>query len=450
MELKHVADGRDDCGVLIERSHNADERRMGPDTDCVLQTIVHAEGLCIFCSVTSYSISSRGSKSEHHSCAYMSCKSCDSKFCSNCINELVDSIDGCEEIPQTVKQYDTTYKKINEIRMKMSLGLRITDFGPCCLFRVIDTTSTLVKTPRPDPTVRCNRIQSIKNYRQCIGTIKKKKNRLQLNVSNDNNVLGIEQYFLNPIKTSHLGIFHKKQNPKLLHKWIAYKQRRRFGTQKNSTYNPFLGALVLPTFGLLIEAEVTNSHWYCDHHCLAKSQADGTLGVPHCVLSNDCAASLHSSNLSLPRITGSSRKRYNLDISAPEDIQAKRQITVEVIEVDQKIATSDVILMKGDNSFDGDFMRQMSFFSSEDTLPDVDVTIILGIFTIDMNIHPKMLLLRFSGMLANVNYSYKRKKRNCKRTLPSTSTYCWSTRIRGSETRWFIWKDMSSIRSRPT
>jgi hypothetical protein len=158
-----------------------------------------------------------------------------------------------------VKQYDTTYKKINEIRMKMSLGLRITDFGPCCLFRVIDTTSTLVKTPRPDPTVRCNRIQSIKNYRQCIGTIKKKKNRLQLNVSNDNNVLGIEQYFLNPIKTSHLGIFHKKQNPKLLHKWIAYKQRRRFGTQKNSTYNPFLGALVLPTFGLLIEAEVTNS-----------------------------------------------------------------------------------------------------------------------------------------------------------------------------------------------
>ena len=51
----------------------------------------------------------------------------------------------------------------------------------------------------------------------------------------------------------------------------------------------------------------------------------------------------------------------------------------------------------------------MSFFSSEDTLPDVDVTIILGIFSIDMNIHPKMLLLHFSGMFANVKYSVKRR-----------------------------------------
>jgi hypothetical protein len=145
MELKHVADAgdiideRDDCGVLIEQSDNADERRMGTDTDAdyVDKTIVHAEGLCIFCSVTSYSISSHGSISENHSCAYMTCNSCCAKFCSNCINNLVDSIDGCEEIPQTVKQYDTTYRKINEIRTKMSLELRTTDFGPCCLFRVI-------------------------------------------------------------------------------------------------------------------------------------------------------------------------------------------------------------------------------------------------------------------------------------------------------------------------
>jgi hypothetical protein len=96
-------------------------------------------------------------------------------------------------------------------------------------------------------------------------------------------------------------------------------------------------------------------------------------------------------------------------ITAPEDIHAKRQITVEVIEVDQKIATSEVLPMKGANSFDENYIKQMSFFSSEDTRTDVDVTIILGRFTIDMNIHPKMLLLRFSGMLANVNYSVKRR-----------------------------------------
>ena len=165
----------------------------------------------------------------------------------------------------------------------------------------------------------------------------------------------------------------------------------------------------MPTFGLIIEAEVTNSRWYCDHHCLARSQVDGTLGVPHCVLSNDCATVLHASNLCLTRITGSTRERFNLVITAPEDINVKRQITVEVIEVDQKIATSEVLLMKGENVLDESFIRQMSLFSSEDIRPDVDVTIILGRFSIDMNIHPKMLLLRFSGMLANANYSVKRR-----------------------------------------
>ena len=167
----------------------------------------------------------------------------------------------------------------------------------------------------------------------------------------------------------------------------------------------------MPTFGLLIEGEVTNSHWYCDHHCLARSQVDGTLGVPHCVLSNDCATVLHASNLCLTRITGSTRERFNLVITAPEDINVKRQITVEVIEVDQKIATSEVLLMKGENVLDESFIRQMSLFSSEDIRPDVDVTIILGRFSIDMNIHPKMLLLRFSGMLANAYYSVKRRNK---------------------------------------
>jgi hypothetical protein len=50
-----------------------------------------------------------------------------------------------------------------------------------------------------------------------------------------------------------------------------------------------------------------------------------------------------------------------------------------------------------------------SIFGSEDIRPDVDVIIILGNLTIYTNIHPKLLLLRFSGMLANVNYSDERR-----------------------------------------
>jgi hypothetical protein len=333
----------------------------------------------------------------------MSCGNCLSQFCIGCINELIESVKGFNMIPPYVKRSDATLRKIINIQKQMRSAIKSTDFGPCCLFGVLDTTSTLVKTPRPDPTVQCSRIESIKNYRQSIGKKNTNKNKLTA-IPKDQNE-GLHQYFQDPIRTSHLGVFKKKEEPKLLHRRITNKQRRR-RLPITSTYNPFSGAFVLPTFGLIIEGEVTNSHWYCDHHALARSQVDGTLSVPHCVLSNDCAILLHSSNLCLPRITGS-RETFNLVISAPEDIREKRQITVEVIEVDQKIATLEAMKMKGSNSFGENFIKQLSFFSSEDMRADVDVTIILGRFSIDSNIHPKMLLLRFSGMLANVNYSVK-------------------------------------------
>jgi hypothetical protein len=50
-----------------------------------------------------------------------------------------------------------------------------------------------------------------------------------------------------------------------------------------------------------------------------------------------------------------------------------------------------------------------SIFGSEDIRPDVDVIIILGNLTIYTNIHPKLLLIHYSGMLANVNYSDERR-----------------------------------------
>ena len=46
-----------------------------------------------------------------------------------------------------------------------------------------------------------------------------------------------------------------------------------------------------------------------------------------------------------------------------------------------------------------------SIFGSEDMRNDIVVTIILGNFTIDVNKHPKLLLLCFSDMLANHNFS---------------------------------------------
>ncbi len=77
--------------------------------------------------------------------------------------------------------------------------------------------------------------------------------------------------------------------------------------------------------------------------------------------------------------------------------------------MDQKLATSTIWHMKGENALDINIINTKSFFGSEDIRPHVDVTIILGNFTIDTNIHPKLLLLHFSGMLANVNYSDERR-----------------------------------------
>jgi len=62
-----------------------------------------------------------------------------------------------------VKNSDATYKKLIEIQNYGTSGDTMNVmFGPCCAFRVIETASTLVKTPRPFPTVQSNRITSIK------------------------------------------------------------------------------------------------------------------------------------------------------------------------------------------------------------------------------------------------------------------------------------------------
>ena len=225
-------------------------------------------------------------------------------------------------------------------------------------------------------------------------------------------VLKLQQYFGDAELTSHSWGVQSKVKPRELHRRLTRKRKIRNKTVP-STYNPFSGALVSPTYGLLIEGEVTNSHWYCDHHALAKSTTDKTLGVPHCVFSNRCAEILHSSKLSLPCIDGS-REVIKLVISAPEDIHHKREISVEVIQVDQTKATSESMSMKGCNNLDLDLVKAMRFFSSEDMSPEVDVTIILGRFTIYRNAHPKMLLLRFSSMQANVHYSVEMRNQIAK------------------------------------
>ena len=155
---------------------------MDTDTDYVYHANILVNIQCIFCSVSSYSIASRGCTAVLQVSEYMTCQNCSSQFCTSCINELIQSVEGFKTIPLTVKKTDATYRKVIQIQKEMSLGNTITVFGPCCSFRVMETSSTLVKTPRLDPTVQCSRIQSIKNYRKSIHTIKANKLQALLDI----------------------------------------------------------------------------------------------------------------------------------------------------------------------------------------------------------------------------------------------------------------------------
>ena len=290
---------------------------------------------CIYCSKLSYSIASRGcTELQVSKRDFVTCQNCLSEICTSCLQELIQFVEA-SKIPMKVKSSDATYHQLKETGTQVCLGSRTIVSGPCCSFKPQQASSTLIKTPRPDPTSHCSRIASIKRHRST--SRRAKENNLQPSCPD---VLSLRQYFGNTECTSHGWGFHPKLTPRELHRKVTKKRKIR-NKNVNSTYNPFSGALVFPTYGLLIEGEVTNSHWYCDHHALAKSTTDETLGVPHCVLSNNCAQLLHSAKLKLPRIRGT-REVIKLAVSAPEDIDHKSEISVTELEI--KLSVNQVYL----------------------------------------------------------------------------------------------------------
>jgi hypothetical protein len=160
---------------------------------------------------------------------------------------------------------------------------------------------------------------------------------------------GLERYYNSALLTSHEGMFQLKKNPSKQHRRALYKKKKRRCQQvnKSTTYNPFSGAMILTAFGLIIQAEVTNTHWHCYHHSLAQSSVDGTPDVMHCVI-DDPNAKLYLATMkdfSLSRI-GGSREITKLVILAPDDISKKRTMTVEVIQLPQVVPIEMVATMK--------------------------------------------------------------------------------------------------------
>ncbi len=128
---------------------------------------------CIFCSKLSHSIPSRGCTDLQVSqCDFVTCQNCLSKFCTSCLQELIQSVDGFPTIPRTVKSSDPTYRQLIEIGTQISLGSRTVISGPCCSFKPQEALLTFIKTPQPDPTSQCSCIASIKSHRSSSSRIK--------------------------------------------------------------------------------------------------------------------------------------------------------------------------------------------------------------------------------------------------------------------------------------
>jgi hypothetical protein len=82
-------------------------------------------------------------------------------------------------------------------------------------------------------------------------------------------------------------------------------------------------------------------------------------------------------------------------------------MTVEVIQLSQVVPIEMVATMKGMATPSISSIMTMSFFGSEDMRNNVDVTIILGNFTIDVNEHPNYSSFIFLTCLQTITSQSK-------------------------------------------
>jgi hypothetical protein len=232
-------------------------------------------------------------------------------LCKDCIAEIINFVDQCPSIPSQVKADDSSFQLLKTIQTFFDLGYDTILTGPCCSFitpnerNLAPSSSSILKCPPPPlPISSQGRVADIRFYRRLInkGEMGERDKLILQNY-------GLERYYDQAHRTSHEGMFQHKENPSKQHRRALYKNKKRRCQQVNQsmTYNPFSGAMVLPAFGLLIQGEVTDTHWYCDHQSLAQSSVDGTPDVMHCVLDDSNAKLLHATmkDSSLSRISGS-------------------------------------------------------------------------------------------------------------------------------------------------
>ncbi len=365
-------------------------------------------------------------------------------MCLSCIEGLLNHIRNKKSIADNVKRNDVSLKSLEQIswnvREKSFYHVRT---GPCCAF------SQSLRDDIPQTTVKPSRLPQIISEKQppmkppskCPSShadsdmdsdddedefliISRKKELAQMRKgiarykADETSTNDLLKYHESPTSCTSQGNLQLKHRPSEVVEAVNRKRGRRRARKKSkkstTEHNIYQGALILPMFGLGIQADSFDEHWYVDHMALAISKSDDTPSVGHCVLSESCAESAFNfmKDNTIPRIklTGSSRI-IKIDLPSPEDPSKHREVRVNIIIVKQSLTVKQCLVFeKGANTYSNDYLSKLSMFSQDDIGTDIDYTVILGEFDMEKEVMPqKLLLIRPTSMLSNIKYSSDEK-----------------------------------------
>ena len=128
------------------------------------------------------------------------------------------------------------------------------------------------------------------------------------------------------------------------------------------TQNIFEGGLFIPTFQIIIQADTSNNHLYCNQHALGKSDFDNTPSVLHAViifLSSDKVFSYFEEQKLKQKPVTAKEERFTLNnVTPPKDNNKRRTVVVEVYTITQICTTASCASMTFQSEFDAVYVNK--------------------------------------------------------------------------------------------
>ena len=325
---------------------------------------------CICCSPdTVQQASARyvlaGTPSRTCNIVYVQCRCCGSKVCSFCVCGLKECVATCKK---KIPEHDPSIAALESMALALkSNDCPKVDFGICCSFghSIPSTAKSSIVTPRRSPEVS---IPDLSDTEFTLVSDESANKKCRRHLNNNKNI--------NRRASNFLSLYFRNENPPSSIKpgntsailGRLYKCRRKSRRPKYIR-NHFQGALVIPAFGLLLEADATNHHLSCDHMSLAESGVDSTEAVVHGVISDANAKMvvkyLEANKKSISRIIAV-RDRLVLNVTCPEDIAKSMNVVVDVLMVDQVKKCSEFQDWKGRTHLEPEFIAGLKHFGHDD------------------------------------------------------------------------------------